>query len=66
MNLSHRYDFYKGTLVSNSMHGENLTLPTLLGDMNVHIRGGTILPLQGNLHVSDIKLQESFSSFVKN
>lgn len=44
------YDFYKGTLVSNSRDGENLILPTLLNDMNVHIRGGSIIALQGNLH----------------
>ncbi|XP_068215262.1 lysosomal alpha-glucosidase-like [Palaemon carinicauda] len=44
------YDFYKGMLVSSSKDGENMVLPTLLNDINVHMRGGSIIALQGNLH----------------
>ncbi|XP_042876503.1 maltase-glucoamylase, intestinal-like isoform X2 [Penaeus japonicus] len=44
------YNFYSGSLVSSSTTGEELVLDTLLTDVNVHVRGGTIVPLQGNLH----------------
>ncbi|XP_063589584.1 sucrase-isomaltase, intestinal-like [Penaeus indicus] len=44
------YDFYTGSLVSSSSTGENLVLSTLLTDVNVHVKGGTIVPMQGNLH----------------
>lgn len=44
------YDFYTGSLVSSSSTGEDLVLSTLLTDVNVHVKGGTVVPMQGNLH----------------
>lgn len=44
------YDFYTGSLVSSSSTGENLVLSTLLTDVNVHVKGGSVVPMQGNLH----------------
>ncbi|ROT82277.1 hypothetical protein C7M84_024569 [Penaeus vannamei] len=46
------YDFYTGSLVSSSSTGEDLVLSTLLTDVNVHVKGGTVVPMQGNLHLT--------------
>ncbi|CAL4071059.1 unnamed protein product, partial [Meganyctiphanes norvegica] len=42
------YDYYTGTMVSNSVNGTNLTLSSLLTDINIHVRGGYIVPMQGD------------------
>merc|ERR1711962_897484 len=42
------YDYYTGTLVSNSVNGTNVTLSSLLTDINLHVRGGYIVPMQGS------------------
>ena len=38
------------------MNGTDIEIPTLLADVNVHVKGGAIIPLQGNLHVRIVTL----------
>lgn len=44
------YNFFSGAIVSESENSTDIEIPTLLADVNAHVRGGAILPLQGNLH----------------
>lgn len=44
------YNFFSGATVADGVNSTDLVIPTLLADVNVHVKGGAILPLQGNLH----------------
>ncbi|XP_045136537.1 maltase-glucoamylase, intestinal-like isoform X2 [Portunus trituberculatus] len=44
------YNFFSGATVADSVNGTDIVIPTLLADVNVYVKGGAIIPLQGNLH----------------
>ncbi|KAK8386052.1 hypothetical protein O3P69_010640 [Scylla paramamosain] len=44
------YNFFSGATVADGVNGTDMVIPTLLADVNVHVKGGAIMPLQGNLH----------------
>lgn len=52
------YNLYTGALFSNSFNGTDQEVPTLLTDVNVHVRGGVVLPLQGNLQDAVMTTEE--------
>lgn len=44
------YNFFSGATEADGVNSTDNVIPTLLADVNVHVRGGAVVPLQGNLH----------------